>query len=683
MKPILFALFLACAACGPDEPPPGDPRTASEGAPLDVTSRNPNPPTAVRATHDELLADAAAARHPSDGQGSARIVEGPAVVTAGTRAAWVFEFTVGPLGVAEGGHVTLLASPFWGWTVPQALSPAMPGFSRVELVGAAADDPLALRLDTPGDGRCSAFVEGRALAAGEVLRFQFGGGQSRVTVDRFAEDEERFWFAVDGDGDGVDQRVLDSPTVSIVAGPPTQLHLFLPPTARPGETVELTAVVLDRFGNAGYPFEGELLLVQDSLWPGLLPERATFAAEDAGRLAFELTLPESAYHGVMRVAAGAVGTKRENNRTGALQAISNPMWIDPAAPRLLVADLHGHSNLSDGTGRPEDFYRYARDTAALDVAVLTDHDHWGMRFLDGAPDLWKRIQRAAERANDPGEFTALLGFEWTSWLHGHRHVLYFQDQGEVISSLDAVTPDELWAALRELGKRGMRALTFAHHSAGAPVPTNWSFPPDPQFEPVTEVASVHGTSEAWDAPLKLRAPWKGNFVRDVLDAGVPLGFVGSGDSHDGHPGLAHLEAGTGGLAMLFAETNDREAVRASLLARACYATNGPRIVCVAKLGGALMGGDVPATALGPATTVELKLFGTRSLRLLEVVRSGAVVKELSAAAMGQAPGVPPNYAAELTLAQLGLEDLAPGEYVYLRVTEEGPGLAWTSPWFIK
>ncbi|MGH9337934.1 MAG: DUF3604 domain-containing protein, partial [Vicinamibacteria bacterium] len=94
-------------------------------------------------------------------------------------------------------------------------------------------------------------------------------------------------------------------------------------------------------------------------------------------------------------------------------------------PRILWGDLHGHSQLSDGTGTPEDFFLYARDVAALDVVALTDHDHWGMVFLDANPGLWKTIEETARRFDEPGRFVALLGYEWTSWIHGHRHVLYF------------------------------------------------------------------------------------------------------------------------------------------------------------------------------------------------------------------------------------------------------------------
>ena len=68
-----------------------------------------------------------------------------------------------------------------------------------------------------------------------------------------------------------------------------------------------------------------------------------------------------------------------------LSAESNPMLVTREGPRILWGDLHGHSNFSDGTGLPEDYYRYARDVAALDVAALTDHDHWGIPFLDAAP----------------------------------------------------------------------------------------------------------------------------------------------------------------------------------------------------------------------------------------------------------------------------------------------------------
>jgi hypothetical protein len=145
-------------------------------------------------------------------------------------------------------------------------------------------------------------------------------------------------------------------------------------------------------------------------------------------------------------------------------------------------------------------------------------------------------------------------------------VLYFEGEGPLLSVADptTATPAGLWDSLR-----GRRALTFAHHSAGAPVATNWAYPPDPELEPVTEIASSHGSSESSDTPKPIEKGIEGNFVRDVLDRGSRLGFIGSGDSHNGHPGLVHLTTRTGGgLAALLAEHRTREDVYGALRARA-------------------------------------------------------------------------------------------------------------------
>lgn len=679
MKRLLLctAVLIASLACG-QEPLPAPPKVTTG---LDLTSRFQDPPTAQRAPYEELLADLAAVRHPKDGAGRAWIEAGPLEIQARGRGRWSLIFEAGPLGIDVDGLVFLMSSPFWGWSQVQSQSPAMAGYTTVELVAeAAADDPLALEIDTLGGQLLAVHVTGRALAPGEQLRFVYGAGPGMAVADQYAERESHFWFAVDGDGDGVRAIVVDSPSVRVLAGPPAQLQLFLPGTARPGDTVRVTAALLDAAGSAGVEFAGELLLASDERWPGM-PQRVALPAEADGRVHFDFTLPSDAPEGILRFGAVAVtGETTEASPRQPLGALSNPMRISRDAPRILWADLHGHSNLSDGTGTPEDYYTYARDVAALDVAALTDHDHWGVRFLDARPELWQRIQAATLAANAPRSFTSLLAFEWTNWIHGHRHVVYFEDEGPMISSIDPATDDpaELWDTLRDLP-----ALTFAHHSAGAPVPTNWSFAPDPELEPITEVASVHGTSEAYDAPLRIRGAWKGNFVRDVLDAGAQLGFIGSGDSHDGHPGLAQLASGTGGLAALFAEENTRGAVRASLQQRACYATSGPRMLLFAELGDAPIGAELAAADLTPTTTLSVGLFGTAPLTRLEVIRSGQVVKVLDALDMEQDAEAPPDFEATFPLAMLGLGDLAAGEYVYLRAVQAGPGVAWSSPWFVR
>ena len=71
--------------------------------------------------------------------------------------------------------------------------------------------------------------------------------------------------------------------------------------------------------------------------------------------------------------------------------------------------------------------------------AVTDHDHYGLRFLDRNPELWAAQQRAAGRHHAPGRFVTFPAFEWTNWLYGHRHVLYVGEPGPVFSSLDEAT----------------------------------------------------------------------------------------------------------------------------------------------------------------------------------------------------------------------------------------------------
>jgi len=341
------------------------------------------------------------------------------------------------------------------------------------------------------------------------------------------------------------------------------------------------------------------------------------------------------------------------------------MVIREGAAPILWGDLQIHTGISDGTGTPEDAYVYARDVAALDVAVVTDHDHWGMRFLDADVAQWERIKSAAEEAYVPGRFVTAVGYEWTNWVHGHRHVVFFDDRAEIFSALDDRydTPPELWAALR-----GRDAMTIAHHSAGGPVAVNWAYPPDPELEPLTEIVSVHGQSEASTTPGAIYDPVPGNFVIDQLSKGYRLGYIGSTDGHDGHPGLGHLAAPSGGLAGIVGADRTRESVAKALRARRVYATNGVRIILRFELDGHPMGSVIPAPS--SASTAKVRAVGTTAVSGIELVRSGRTVE--------RAPHADPVAYREWTL-----EGLSSGEFVYVRVLQEDGGIAWSSPIFVE
>ncbi|MGZ9271670.1 MAG: DUF3604 domain-containing protein, partial [Candidatus Binatia bacterium] len=101
-----------------------------------------------------------------------------------------------------------------------------------------------------------------------------------------------------------------------------------------------------------------------------------------------------------------------------------------------------------------------------------------MQYLPGSPgyrSAWQATIQAAEQANDPGRFTAFIGFEWTSTTGGnnlHRNVIY-RDDGSKASQIEPYTtfpplgsadPRDLWKwmAAYEV-KTGGRLLAIAHN----------------------------------------------------------------------------------------------------------------------------------------------------------------------------------------------------------------------------
>jgi len=604
-------------------------------------------------------------RSPADGGGRAWIetADGsPPRAAVGQAGTWTIVYEAGPLGVAEGGTVRLTVPGFWGWSKAQAEAPQSPGYTDV---GTDADG-VVLEVRSPNDYNwLDAVVQSRALAEGEQVRFVYGAGPRQARADRFAESGSRFWISVDGDGDGVTSILADSPHLRVEPGPPARLRLTWPSTAHPGDRVILRATILDQLGNYGCRFVGELIL-ESGTEAVPLPETTAFTEDNRGVRAIEVEVGEA---GVYRIVGYALAEGEPEDEEPRLVAMSNPLLVAEHNARILWADLQGHSNVSDGTGTPEEYHRYARDVAGLDVVALTDHDHWGMLFLDRHPELWEENKDVVKRYHDPGTFVALLGYEWTSWIHGHRHVLYFTDEGEVLSSIDPAyeTPTQLWEGLR-----GREAMTIAHHSAGDPIPVNWEFVPDPELEPVTEIASVHGSSEAPDSPRPIRHPLEGNFVRDVIDRGYRLGFIGSGDSHDGHSGFADIASGNGtGLAALLTEDLTRDGVREALLQRRCYATNGPRIVLRTALGAHRMGAAVSASDLGDKAVLYVRALPQMPLAYVDVVRRDLV---------SRTEFDEETWSFEATI-ELG--SLRKGDYVYVRVVQVDGGAAWSSPIFIE
>ncbi len=198
---------------------------------------------------------------------------------------------------------------------------------------------------------------------------------------------------------------------------------------------------------------------------------------------------------------------------------------------------------------------------------------------------WQEFIQTADRFNDPGKFTTLYAYEWTSIPNGqnmHRNV-FFRDTPPAVpfSSFDSLFPDDLWTYLEAQRTMGIETFAIPHNSN---VSDGWMFSPempmavDGQFrggpmdaryarrqqlnEPLFEILQLKGQSEThpWLSPndefanfeifpnminVGLPSQIKHGFYRQALAEGFKIekevgynpfkmGLVAGADVHSGY-----------------------------------------------------------------------------------------------------------------------------------------------------
>ena len=202
--------------------------------------------------------------------------------------------------------------------------------------------------------------------------------------------------------------------------------------------------------------------------------------------------------------------------------------------------------------------------------------------------VWDKIIDAAEKYNEPGRFTAFIGFEWTSVPKGfnlHRNVILRDgaDRARQMQPATTIPPlgdtDPLflykWLETYE-SKTGGKAMSLAHNGN---LSNGWMFPTEDTYhggkvdanyvklrarwEPQYEITQIKGDGEShpylspedefadyetWDVgnlditQLKKPEMLKGEYAREALKQGLKLeerfgvnpykfGFGGATDSH--------------------------------------------------------------------------------------------------------------------------------------------------------
>ena len=80
---------------------------------------------------------------------------------------------------------------------------------------------------------------------------------------------------------------------------------------------------------------------------------------------------------------------------------------------VYYGQLHSHTTLSDGSGTPDQAYKYARDTALLDFFSIADHCSYPYNSMMTVAE-YQAMQATANSYNQDGTYVTFWGFEWTS-----------------------------------------------------------------------------------------------------------------------------------------------------------------------------------------------------------------------------------------------------------------------------
>ena len=411
------------------------------------------------------------------------------------------------------------------------------------------------------------------------------------------ETKRYFWVGIDATGAGEFVTLTESPYLAVVGGEAVKLAAVAPSTVVAGKPFRLLVRAEDAWGNPAHAYTGTVTLDAPGIDIPRDEQRLTFEPDDHGVRTIE---------GCVATGPGTHRLHAEDPQRG-LAARSNPIacTVRQPAHTLFWADPHGGQVAL--AAKIPDFFRFARDVAALDFVGYQRNDH-----MVSAED-WRLQQEAEAAFTEPGRFVPLPGFEWSpDTARGGHHNVYFRRYNQPIrrnshaqvadkSDIDTDLPHvrDLYAAYRH------GDVLITPHVGGAHADLSYH---EPSLEPAIEMTSTHGSFE-----------W---FLEEALQNRYTVGFLGGSDSHTGRPGTdapgyqprRYAQAGLTGI---YAAELTLDAFFAALKARRCYATTGARIILHVAADGHPMGAAY-GTASPP--NVSVAVTGTAPLESVELYR---------------------------------------------------------------
>ena len=252
-----------------------------------------------------------------------------------------------------------------------------------------------------------------------------------------------------------------------------------------------------------------------------------------------------------------------------------PYYEAPSSEQ--VNDINSPENLNISTipRRTQAFGGFLANTVAAFRERKLD-----IRYADSVSRrAWADTVAAAQRHNDPGNFTTFIAYEYTASTTDmgnlHRNVVFRGNSNRIpsvpYSRANSNDPEGLWQWMDRLREDGIESIAIPHNSNGSDgfmfaLKDSFGKPLTKEYselrmrnEPIVEITQVKGTSDTHPA-LSTNDEWadfeimpfkvatqsisepKGSYVRDALLEGMKMenkegfnpykfGFIGSSDTH--------------------------------------------------------------------------------------------------------------------------------------------------------
>jgi hypothetical protein len=289
--------------------------------------------------------------------------------------------------------------------------------------------------------------------------------------------------------------------------------------------------------------------------------------------------------------------------------------------RVFWGDLHQHSYLWDGRGRPLANYQYGADVGCLDFGAVASHQA-GMylpplnhlpKGACAAQQGWEEVVEAGTNAASES-FVPFFGYEEAVRSGGGDYNVYFMNPKDqpVHVRLGGREPENMREFVSVLAASEGACLALPHaHAGGGPLQSE--IPHVPDIIANLEICSAHGLFE--------------HYLREWLDRGYKLGVHGGGDNHmtnmgNGNPGIAYVN--TNGLAAAWATDRTREGIWEAIRSRHTYAATGnQRVFLDVSANGLPMGSVIRDNGV---REFRIEYAGTAPWLRIEIIKNGRVVK---------------------------------------------------------